>query len=89
MSELRKNVRNKKSVFLWTKQCNQEFTDVKRALQSAPCRSFAMFTYDKEQAGPIIITADFSAKEMSAILSQVQNGKEQLIACAGRKCSPQ
>ena len=47
-----------------------------------------MFTYDKRQAGPFILTTDFSAKGMSAILSQVQNGKERLIACSGRKCTP-
>ena len=46
-----------------------------------------MFTYDTEQAGPFILTTDFSAKGMLAIRSQVQNGKELLIACAGRKCS--
>ena len=85
---MRKHVRNKKSSHEWTPACQEDFLDLKRALIEASFRSFAMFMHDTEKAGPFFrLTKDFSAKGMSAILSQEQNGKERLIACAGRKCS--
>ena len=70
-------MKQEKSSYEWTKACQEDFLDLKRALIEAPCRSFAMFTYDTEQAGPFILTTSLSAKGMSAIPSQVQNGKER------------
>ena len=56
-------------------KCIAEFNDLEKDLMSSPCRSLPIFMYDHENVGPFILTNDFSAKGMSAILSQVQGGQ--------------
>ena len=60
---------------------------MKRSLRESPCRSFPVFTYDSEKVDPFIMTMEYSAVGMSAILSQVKQVQEKLHACAGRKCT--
>ena len=85
MSEIRKKIATKNAPSYGQTQCNKEFTEMKRSLLEAPCHSFSIFTYNSEEAGPFIMTTDYSTVGMSAILSQVQQGEENLLACTGRK----
>ena len=39
------------------------------------------------EAEPFILDTDWSATAMSAVLSQKQNGQEQMISCWSRVCS--
>jgi hypothetical protein len=47
-------------------------------------RSFRI--YNSEE--PFFLTIDFSALAIGVTLSQTQNGREQLIAAAGRRTTP-
>ena len=56
---------------------------------SNPVRAFPIYDITlSSDVSPFIITTDFSTLGLSAILSQIQWGKERLIACASRKTSP-
>ena len=85
LSELRRLVQNKKTQFQWSKNHNKEFQDLKLALLSSPCRGFPIYEFDNPRVSPLILSTDFSSFGLSAILSQIQFGKEILLACAARK----
>ena len=72
----------KKSLKLeWTPSMEREFQQLKEEFEKAPIRAVPDF----ESAEPFHLTTDYSGKAISAILSQVQGGKERLIAAMGRK----
>jgi deoxyuridine 5'-triphosphate nucleotidohydrolase len=72
----------KKAVKLnWTPNMEREFEQLKAEFERAPIRAVPDFESDE----PFHLTTDYSGKAVSAILSQVQGGKERLIAAMGRK----
>ena len=89
LTELKKIVRNKSGKFVWTEQCQTAFDKLKQTMLRDPVRAFPIYdiTLSKD-ISPFIITTDFSALGLSAILSQIQGGHERLITCASRKTSP-
>ena len=64
--------------FAWTEACKTAFDVLKRALMSSSV--LAMPTYND----PYILDTDASEMSIGAVLSQVQNGKEKVIAHASR-----
>ena len=65
----------------WSEQAEEEFQGIKKQFESNPIRAYPDYTNGK----PFIVTTDFSAKNVAAVLSQEQNGKERFIAACGRK----
>ena len=67
--------------FEWTPVMEKKFRKLKDKFRGMPIRSFPRFDIpDKFQ-----MTTDWSRDNLSAILSQVQDGQERLIAVFGRK----
>jgi len=62
------------SKFIWTEQCNTAFEELKLRLTSSPILSFPT------EIGQFILDTDASNHGMGAVLSQVQDGKEKVIA---------
>ena len=82
-------MRNKTCQFVWSDKCQTAFDYLKQAMLSNPVRAFPIYDITlSSDVSPFIITTDFSTLGLSAILSQIQWGKERLIACASRKTSP-
>ena len=67
--------------FRWTTQCEEAFGSIKRKLMNAPILAFPKLD---EQ---FILETDASDRGFGAVLSQVQVGKERVIACAARALS--
>ena len=63
-----------------------KFKKLKQAFSSPPVRAYPSYE-DCKKGNKFIITTDYSATAISAILSQVQDGRERLIAAQGRKCN--
>ena len=61
LSELRKNVRNKKQQFVWSPKCQQEFETLKTSLLQSPLRAFPILSTKDKNISPLIVTSDFSA----------------------------
>ena len=76
-------IKNKRTL-VWTDALEKDFQELKQCFNKYPVRSHPMFGPD---AGPFILTTDYSKKCVSAILSQMQNGEEKFLGCRGRKCS--
>ena len=68
--------------FVWTDECQKAFQELKTKLTSPPILSYPDFT---PSAGKFIIDCDASDVSLGAILSQIQDGKEVIIAY-GSKC---
>ena len=62
--------------FEWTEECTTAFQTLKDALTSPPIMAFPNFHQ------PFIVSADASNYAIGSVLSQVQNGKERVIAYA-------
>ena len=72
----------KDSIFMWTKECQQAFDTLKKALVSAPILSYP--SPDKS----FILTCDASDNAIGYYLSQMSDdGKEQVIAYGGKALS--
>ena len=67
--------------FEWTPSMEKNFQTLKRKFQEMPIRSFPRFDIPE----PFQISSDWSVDNVAAVLSQVQEGKERLIAVFGRK----
>ena len=67
----------------WTIKLRADFEDLKQCFSEYPVRSFPR--YDLKE--PFLLDCDFSAINMAAVLSQVQDGTERLIGCVAKKCS--
>ena len=68
--------------FLWTDDCQKAFETLKTALTQAPILAYPDFTQ------PFQLATDASNGAIGMVLGQKQNGKEVVIAYAGRKLSP-
>ena len=58
-----------------TEQMEKNFKKLKKKFQEMPIRSFPRFDIDD----PFQISTDWSRDNVSAILSQVQDGKETML----------
>jgi len=65
----------------WTEELQQDLGKLKEAFKNAPTWVFPDFS---PEAGPFILTTDFSSRGISGILSQEQNGQERFIGCMGK-----
>ena len=68
--------------FVWTDECQIAFDTLKGDLCSPPVLAFPDFSQ------PFILDTDASGTAIGAVLSQVQDGKERVIAYASRTFSP-
>jgi hypothetical protein len=66
---------------VWTPQCQAAFDTLKHALTHAPVLAYPIYS------DPFTLTTDASKYATGAILSQVRNNKEVVIAYGGRKFS--
>ena len=64
----------KTSSFVWDRACEESFTNLKEALISAPVLAYP------RQAGQFFLDTDSSGWAAGAVLSQVQEGNERVIA---------
>ena len=69
---------HKNAKFQWTDECQNTFDTLKHALISAPILSFPKFNL------PFELYVDASLDCLGMTLGQIQNGKEAVIAYAGR-----
>ena len=67
--------------FVWSSEMEKNFKTLKKKFKQMPIRSFPRFDIDS----PFQISSDWSKDNVAAVLSQVQDGKERLIAVFGRK----
>ena len=75
------NSQKKLKTLSWTEEMEKELQALKQEFEDAPIRAVPVFDSDQ----PFQLTTDYSLKAVSAILSQVQDGQEMLIAAMGRK----
>ena len=68
--------------FLWTEDCQKAFDTLKKALTEAPILAYPDFTQSFQLA------TDASNDAIGMVLGQKQNGREVVIAYAGRKLNP-
>ena len=69
---------NKGSAFYWSQECNDAFSTLKQKLSSAPVLCFPQF--DRE----FIVDTDASDTGLGAVLSQVIEDEERVVAYASR-----
>ena len=67
--------------FRWTAECEEAFLNIKRKLMNAPILVFPRLDV------PFILDTDACDSGLGAVLSQVQDGKERVIAYAARALS--
>ena len=65
--------------FVWTDECQYAFETLKRSLVNAP-----ILAYPSPTSGQFILDADASNVALGAVLSQIQNGEEKVIAYYSR-----
>ena len=68
----------KKHKFIWTKECQEAFNSLKSKLTQAPILSFPNFSE------LFILDTDASNTAIGAVLSQLINGQEKVVAYASR-----
>ncbi|KAI8482362.1 hypothetical protein Bbelb_399530 [Branchiostoma belcheri] len=68
--------------FVWTDECQTAFDELKVKLVSAPILAYPDFT------SPFTLYVDASLSGLGAVLSQVQDNKERVIAYASRGLRP-
>ena len=67
--------------FRWSAECEEAFQAIKRKLMNAPILAFPQLDV------PFVLDTDASDSGLGAVLSQVQGGKERVIAYAARALS--
>ena len=73
----------REKVLNWTPEMSENLDLLKAEFKKAPIRAAPKF--DSEEI--FQLTTDYSSIAIGAVLSQVQDGKERLIAAVGRKCT--
>lgn len=67
--------------FIWTAECEEAFRTLKTLMTTAPILAYADYSQ------PFILQIDASGTGLGAVLSQLQKGKERIIAYASRGLS--
>ena len=80
-------LRSKKEQFTFGKEEREAFKKIRSMVSLANGKGPLAFPDVNMDASPLIADSDWSKEGMGYELSQVQNGKERLIATGGRKCS--
>ena len=75
------NEQRKAQKLEWTQEMDDNFKKLKAAFETKPIRAYPLYNTDE----PFQVTTDFSSLNIGAVLSQVQFGKERMIAALGRK----
>lgn len=70
------NLTKKNQKFVWTEKCQSAFERLKEALVSAPVLAYPT------REGKFVLDTDASATAIGAVLSQIQDGEEKVIAYA-------
>ena len=78
------NSAKKAEKFEWTPVMDEKFKRLKTLFDESPIRAFPRY----DIKNPFELSVDFSKENLGAVLSQVQDGQERLISCAGRKTTP-
>ena len=65
--------------FVWDEACNKAFQELKTKLTTAP-----ILAYPRAEGSEFVLDTDASAYAIGAVLSQVQDGKERVIAYGSR-----
>lgn len=65
--------------FIWNEKCEKAFADIKKALISPN-----VMGYPSNDAGNFLLDVDASGVGLGAVLSQMQDGRERVIAYASR-----
>lgn len=66
----------------WTTDCQDAFVNLKTCLTQAPILAYADFSL------PFVLYTDASHQGLGAVLSQIQDGQERVIAYASRSLHP-
>ena len=66
----------------WSPDCQQAFLELKSALTQAPILAYADYNL------PFVLYTDASLRGLGAVLAQVQDGRERVIAYASRSLHP-
>ena len=77
------NLTKKNAKFIWDQCCKSSFETLKQKLTSKPIIAFA-----NHNNLPFNLYTDSSGYSISAILYQLKEGRESLIAYGGRNLSP-
>ena len=75
------NALKRQKKMVWTDLLEKKFQKLKKKFGRRPIRAYPRY----DLKAPFELAVDFSAENLSAILSQNQDGKERLIAVQGRK----
>ena len=76
------NLTKKGTNFVWTETCQVAFETLKKALTETAILAYPDFNL------PFILATDASDEALGMVLGQIQNGREVVIAYAGRKLNP-
>ena len=68
------NLTKKNQKFVWTEKCQHAFERLKEALVTAPVLAYPT------REGKFVLDTDASATAIGAVLSQIQDGEEKVIA---------
>lgn len=79
---LQGSVHRPSSAIQWTAECQAAFESLKQALLSAPILAYANFQL------PFRLYTDASLNDLGAVLAQVQEGRERVIAYASHSLHP-
>ena len=69
--------------FIWSEEQELSFNDLKDCLVSSPVLGFP-----QENGGPLILDTDASGFGIGAILSQIQDGEERVLAYGSHVLNP-
>ena len=79
----RMNSMKKAEKFDWSEDMERDFLELKAEFAAGRIQAYPDF----DSSEPFILTTDWSALNIAGVLSQKQEGVEQLLACWGRKCN--